>query len=185
MSTSPGSSHSLSGRLLLAAPSLRDPNFSRSVILMVAHNQDDGAFGYVLNRPLKQKVADLLPDQSLGSLGEVPVYVGGPVSTDKLAFAALNWNQRKRSLRCQTHLSVPDALEALGKGLDVRGFVGYSGWTGGQLEEELERRSWITSQACSTVLTTEKPTLMWSEILEEMGPVYRLMSRMPERVDLN
>lgn len=179
------SSPSLSGQLLLASPALRDPNFSRSVVFMAAHNTTDGAFGYILNRPLEQRVADLLPDQNLGALGNVPVFMGGPVATDKLAFASLEWNKKRRTLRCQTHLSVADALHALSMGHDVRGFVGYSGWSGGQLENELEHRSWITTKAKPLVLTVEQPTQMWSAILEELGPVYRVMAKMPEDVGLN
>ena len=123
---------SLSGSLLLAAPSLRDPNFSRSVILLAAHNSDDGAFGYLLNRPLEKCVPDLLPDQELGALGKVPVFLGGPVSTDKLAFAALSWNNKRQLLKCTTHRSVQDALHEISMGHDVRGFGGYSGWSSGQ-----------------------------------------------------
>ncbi|MCX6837493.1 MAG: YqgE/AlgH family protein [Verrucomicrobia bacterium] len=176
---------SLSGQLLLASPALHDPNFARSVVFMAAHNAKEGAFGYILNRPLEQRVADLLPDQDLGSLGEVPVFMGGPVATDKLAFAALHWNKKRRTLRCQTHLSVADALHALSLGHDVRGFVGYSGWSGGQLENELELRSWITTRAQSTVLTVDTPAQMWSAILEELGPVYKVMAKIPEDVGLN
>ena len=175
----------LAGTLLLASPVMDDPNFARTVIFMAAHNQKDGAFGYILNRPLEQRVADLLPDQDLGSLGEVKVFMGGPVATDKLAFAALHWNKRRRTLRCQTHLSVADALHALSLGHDVRGFVGYSGWSGGQLENELELRSWITTRAQALVLTVETPAQMWSAILEELGPVYKVMAKMPEDVGLN
>lgn len=181
----PGSTPSLSGNLLLASPAMRDPNFARSVVFMAAHNEKDGAFGYILNRPLEQSVSDLLPDQDLGALGDVPVFMGGPVATDKLAFAALQWNKRRRTLRCQTHLSVADALHALSLGHDVRGFVGYSGWSGGQLENELEHRSWITTKAKPLVLTAKKPTALWSAILEEMGPVYKVMAKMPEDVSLN
>lgn len=178
-------SKSLTGSLLLAVPSMRDPNFSRAVVFMAAHTSKEGAFGYVLNRPLDQRVSDLLPDQSLGALGQVRVYVGGPVATDKLAFASLHWNRKEGTLRCQTHLSVSDALHELSMGHDVRGFVGYSGWSGGQLESELEVRSWITTTARPLVLTVEKPTQMWSAILKDMGPVYQVMAGMPEDVSLN
>ena len=70
-------------------------------------------------------------------------------------------------------------LHALSLGHDVRGFVGYSGWSGGQLESELEVRSWITTTARPLVLTVEKPTQMWSAILKDMGPVYQVMAGMP------
>jgi putative transcriptional regulator len=174
-----------SGTLLLAAPSMRDPNFSRTVIFMAAHSPKEGAFGYVLNRPLEQCVADLLPDESLGQLGAVPIFVGGPVATDKLAFASLHWNRQKSTLRCQTHLSIADALEELSLGHDVRGFIGYSGWSEGQLEKEVEARSWIITPAKKTILTTSPPTALWTKVLEEMGPVYQIIAHVPEDVELN
>lgn len=182
---SSNSPSSIAGSLLLASPVMDDPNFSRTVIFMAAHSTKDGAFGYILNRPLEQKVVDLLPDQDLGALADVPVFVGGPVATDKLAFASLQWNKRKRTIRCQTHLSVPDAIEELKHGHDVRGFVGYSGWTGGQLENELRRRSWITTQAKPLVLTVEPQAKLWESLLHDMGPVFGLMAGMPENVRLN
>lgn len=178
-------SPSLSGRLLLAAPTMRDPNFRRTVIFMAAHTSDDGAFGYILNRPLEQRVADLLPDQDLGALGQVPVYIGGPVSTDKLAFASMHWNKKQGTLRCQTHLSVADALHELSMGHEVRGFVGYAGWSEGQLEGELRKRSWITSPARKAILTPDQSVKLWASILEDMGPRYTLMAHTPENVQLN
>ncbi|MBX7210647.1 MAG: YqgE/AlgH family protein [Verrucomicrobiaceae bacterium] len=175
----------LGGSLLLAAPTMRDPHFSRSVIYLAAHNSDDGAFGYILNRPLDKLVQDLLPDQELGGLAHVPVFLGGPVSTDKLAFASLRWSEKKKVIKCATHLSVQDALHELSMGHEVRGFVGYSGWARGQIETELKRNSWIVTPPRRTVVTSREPAQLWGAILTEMGPVYHLMSRMPEDVGLN
>ena len=176
---------SFAGSLLLANPAMRDPNFSRAVIFMAAHSASDGAFGYILNRPLDKVVSDLLPDQSLGALGDVPVFLGGPVSTDKLAFASLRWDKMKSRLKCQTHLSVSDAIVELTKGNEVRAFVGYSGWTEGQLEGELKRRSWIITPPRSVVLKVEKPRQLWRALLEDMGPVFRLIAQMPEDTSMN
>jgi len=173
----------LAGTLLLAVPSLRDPSFRRAVVYIAAHSAEDGAFGYVLNRPLRQRVADLLPDQEFGPLGDVQVYAGGPVATDKLAFAALRWSGH--TLKCQTHLSVDDALHELGMGREVRGFVGYSGWSGGQIETEIERRSWIITPPSRSVLAARPGENLWGEVLCEMGPVFELMARTPERLELN
>lgn len=181
----PADSSSLTGNLLLAVPSMRDPNFSRTVIFMAAHTSKEGAFGYVLNRPLEQRVADLLPDQTLGALGQVPVFIGGPVATDKLAFASLHWNRKQGTLRCQTHLSVTDALHELSMGHDVRGFVGYSGWAEGQIEKEIKHRSWIVTESRKTILTAKPASQMWKVVLEEMGPVYQLMANTPDKVELN
>ncbi|MCA1962628.1 MAG: YqgE/AlgH family protein [Prosthecobacter sp.] len=175
----------LTGSLLLAVPSMRDPNFARTVVLMAAHSADDGAFGYVLNRPLGQRVADLLPDQDLGALGQAPVFLGGPVAMDKLAFASLHWNRKRGTLRCRTHLSVHDAMHEMSMGREVRGFVGYSGWGKGQLEEEIKTRSWIISPPSRLVLNAKTDESLWSKVLEEMGPVYRLMAKTPDKVELN
>jgi putative transcriptional regulator len=175
----------ISGSLLLAAPSLRDPNFFHTVLLLAAHNSEDGAFGYILNRPLDKQVSDLLEDRDLGPLGDVPVFLGGPVGTNKLSFAALDWNNKKRSLQVQTHLSTEQAIKELKKGRIVRGFVGYSGWSKGQIESEIKHRSWIVTPSRKTILTTQPVTQMWTAVLEEMGPVYQLMAHTPEKVELN
>ena len=175
----------LSGSLLLAAPSLRDPNFFHTVLLLAAHNSQDGAFGYILNRPLEKNVSDLLDDPGLGPLAKLPVYLGGPVGTDKLSFAALEWNQRKREIKFHTHLSTEQALKELEKGRIVRGFVGYSGWSEGQLENELEQNSWITCPPQKQVLTFAEPGELWRNILDDLGPYYKLLARMPSDVSLN
>lgn len=176
---------SLSGSLLLAAPSLRDPNFYHSVLLLAAHNCDDGAFGYILNKPLDKTVSDLIEDNDLGELGKIPVYLGGPVGTNKLSFAVLNWNARKKTLRVQTHLSTDQARKELEKGRIVRGFVGYSGWSEGQLETELEQKSWITCTPPAKSVMNKSPDQLWSSILGNMGPYYKLLASMPSDLSLN
>jgi len=176
---------SLSGSLLLAAPSLRDPNFFHTVLLLAAHHHDAGAFGYILNRPLDKRVSDLIDDQDLGSLAEVPVFLGGPVSTNKLSFAALNWNANKKSMRVQTHLSTDQAKEELEKGHLVRGFVGYSGWAEGQLENELQQKSWITCTPPSKKVMNRDPEQLWKAILGHLGPYYKLIASMPADPSLN
>ncbi len=175
----------LAGQLLLAVPSLRDPNFSRTVIYMAAHSAEEGAFGYILNRPLSQRVGDLMPDQDLGPLGEASVFMGGPVSADKLAFASLRWSRQRQALRLRTHLSVNDALHEISLGREVRGFVGYSGWGEGQLEKEMQSRSWITTAPRRQVLTSPEPQDLWADILTGMGPFFSLLAGTPENVGLN
>lgn len=176
---------SLSGSLLLASPALRDPNFFHTVLLLAAHDSEEGAFGYILNRPLDKSVSELLNDKKIGALGDLPVFLGGPVGTDKLSFATLDWNSRKRSLRCQSHLSTEQAIRELEKGRLVRGFVGYSGWSEGQLETELEQHTWITCPAMPAVLTHDRPDALWRAILDDLGPYYKLLARMPSDPSLN
>jgi putative transcriptional regulator len=175
----------LAGHLLLAGPELLEATFRRTVVLLAQHSLDEGAMGYILNRPLNQRVADLMPDAELGPLGSAPVFMGGPVSADKMAFASLRWSRAKRQLRIQTHLSVDDALHEMSLGREVRGFVGYSGWGEGQLEKEMERRSWIATSPEKKVLTTRHPDSLWHEVLKGMGPLFGLIAGMPEKVELN
>jgi len=176
---------SLRGSLLLAAPLLSDPNFSRAVLYLAAHSEKDGAFGYILNRPLDKKVSDLLPTEDMGRLARIPVFLGGPVATDKLSFASMQWSNKRNTLKCQTHLSVDDALYELDMGHEVRAFVGYTGWSEGQLEGEMKHRSWIATAPNSIVMSAGDVTTLWSDILEKMGPRYDLMSRMPEKPGRN
>lgn len=176
---------SFSGSLLLASPALRDPNFFHTVLLLAAHNTEDGAIGYILNRPLDRKVSDLLEDKDLGPLGEVPVFLGGPVGTNKLSFAALDWSSKKRALQVQTHLSTEQAIKELAKGRVVRGFVGYSGWSEGQLENEMEQHSWIACKPTPSVVSSPEPGELWNTILAHLGPYYGLLSRMPADPSLN
>lgn len=177
--------HHYTGQLLLAVPSLRDPHFSRTVIFMAAHSPDEGAFGYILNRPLKQRVGDLMPDAELGPLANASVFMGGPVASDKLAFASLRWSRARRQLKLQTHLSVDDALHEMSLGREVRGFVGYSGWGEGQLEKEMERRSWIVTVPGKHLLTSAHPDHLWREVLEGMGPLFGLIAGIPDHVEQN
>ncbi len=176
---------SLSGSLLLAAPSLRDPNFFHTVLLLATHTSEEGAFGYILNRPLDKRVSDLLEDEKLGALGDIPVFLGGPVGTNKLSFAAIEWNVKKRILKVQTHLSTEQAIKELEKGRIVRGFIGYSGWTEGQLENELEQHSWISCRPLAKAITQQHPAEMWENILGDLGPYYKLLAQMPADLSLN
>jgi putative transcriptional regulator len=176
---------SLRGSLLLAAPLMRDPNFSRVVLYLAAHSVKDGAFGYVLNRPLGSSVGDLIADKAMRPLARVPVFMGGPVAADKLSFVSLGWSNKHNTLKCKTHLAVEDAAYELDMGHDVRAFVGYSGWSEGQLERELKHKSWIVAPPQANIITTDDTTSLWSEILIDLGPRYELMAKMPEAPELN
>ncbi|MBP7950257.1 MAG: YqgE/AlgH family protein [Verrucomicrobiales bacterium] len=176
---------SLKGSLILADPSLHDPNFFRSVLLLTEHRHDHGAHGYILNRPLGKLVGDLLPSGDFGTLCDVPIFVGGPVSPEHLTFASFRWKPKSREILWATHLSTQDALDRLESGESVRAFIGYSGWGEGQLENELRQRAWIPRKPSSTVLRLEKTEHLWAALLRDMGPWYRLLADTPENPSLN
>src|SRR5437762_10636481 len=84
---------SLAGSLLVAHPSLLDPNFRRAVLFISAHDPNDGALGVILNRPLDKQVGELVTDEAPAALSEVPVFLGGPVGRNQLMFAILEWEK--------------------------------------------------------------------------------------------
>lgn len=178
---------SLEGSLILADPSLLDPNFCRTVLLLTSHDPANGAHGYVLNRPLGKRVGEILLDEEFAPLSEVPVFLGGPVGGEQLTFAFLHWNGEdgQGSLHFETHLSSDEARARLTEGFEVRAFVGYSGWTGGQLEAELKQHAWITRQADSQIANPDRSPKLWADLLRTMGPYYRLIADMPDDPSLN
>src|SRR6266496_1470471 len=99
---------SLAGSLLLAHPSLRDPNFRRCVVLMSAHNAE-GAMGVVLNRPLGKRLGEVSGDFALGPLASVPLFAGGPVQTEQLVLAA--WQIRDDGFRLHFGVEPDKALQ--------------------------------------------------------------------------
>ena len=149
----------MSASLLLVALSMRDPNFSRTMIFITAHTAHEGAFGYL------------------------PNFVGGIVAKDKLTFASLHWNRQKSTLRHRTHPSVSDALEELSLDHEMHSLIGYFGWSKGQIEKEVEARSWIIAK--KTELTIDSPTSIWTKVLEEMGSVYQITAHVPKDVEVN
>jgi putative transcriptional regulator len=175
----------LRGSLILADPSLQDPNFHRTVLLLTEHRHDQGAHGYILNRPLGKCAGDLLPASEFKALATVPVFSGGPVSQEQLTFASFSWERGSGTLTWTTHLTREDAVERIQKGETVRAFVGYSGWAGGQLENELKQRSWITCKPHESILKADNAARLWSDLLSNMGPWFHLLSKMPDDPTLN
>ena len=176
---SSGAGLDLRGSLILADPSLTDPNFERTVLLLTEHDSEDGALGFVLNRPLGKTVTDVLSPKEFSPLCDIPVYLGGPVSTGQLTFASFHW-RGEQGLTYETHLSADQAKCQLAEGFDVRAFVGYAGWTGGQLENELSQNAWITRRPDDILFLPDTPPKnLWSTLLRTMGPFYRLLAEMP------
>lgn len=193
-STGDTASDSLKGSLILADPSLREPTFFQSVLLLTEHSAESGALGYILNRPLGKKVGDLLgrgvlSEDQRSYLEEVPVFLGGPVSTEHLTFSALGWAEsldgEEESLQYSTHLSAGEAARYKIEGFHIRAYVGYSGWEEGQLEREMKEKSWITHQPDRDIMEDEKLDDLWKSLLRELSPYYKLIADEPEDLGLN
>lgn len=176
----------LTGSLLLADPSLRDPGFGRSVVLLARHDADLGASGFIINKPLGKSVSDLVSLDELDGLADIPVYLGGPVSTEQLTFASMTWREPSASLDYETHLSSEDAAHRLQEGFSIRAFVGYSGWSEGQLESEIQGRSWILKKPDSAIAAIDSCTEeLWGDQLRTMGPYYQMLADSPDDPSMN
>jgi len=182
----PSSSLELAGSLLIAHPNLRDPNFCKTVLFLSAHDAHEGSFGLTLNRPAGRTVADLLPDRDLGPLASLPVFLGGPVSEDQLIFASFHWRPESQRIECRHHLVIDEAEQALAEETaTVRAFVGYAGWSKGQLENELTQRSWLVQKAEREVLELDRCPTLWREITSTFGPWFQLAAEAPDEPEKN
>lgn len=174
----------LQGQLLLSDPSLREGTFDRSVILIAEHKSDQGAMGFILNHPTGKVVGDFLQGDEFATLKKLAVHDGGPVSHDQLTFSSFWWT--KKGLRWALRISVKEAAEQAHKpGRMVRAFVGYSGWTAGQLENELRRNSWIPAQPKPDLLGHEHDQALWSALLRRISPLHRILAEAPRDPFLN
>ncbi len=178
-------SNSLQGSIILADPSLREPTFRHSVLLLTEHSEGEGAHGYILNRPLGKSVGDLLPAEEFESLADVPVFIGGPVSTEHLTFGSIAWSEGMKTLQFTSHLSAKQALRHQIEGFSIRAFVGYSGWGEGQLESELQQKTWITHKPEKRVLDLDELDTLWNRLLKEMSPWHALLADEPDDLSLN
>jgi putative transcriptional regulator len=178
----------LAGQLLLASPTLRDPNFDRTVVLIGLHS-DDGAMGVVLNRPSGVTVGEAAPqlEEAVGAAD--PVYVGGPVQSSSIVFLAefLDPSPAGVLVLGRIGFPAPDAdIDELSQATErVRVFAGFAGWGEGQLEAEIEDGDWIAQAALPEDVFTDTPEQLWSRVLTRKGGSYALVARMPPDPSVN
>lgn len=173
----------LAGTLLLAHPSLRDSNFRRTVVLMSVHD-DDGAMGVVLNRPLGRKLGDLNGEFALGPLATVPLFQGGPVQDKQLILVA--WEPQPEGFRMHFGIEPDRAARFLAEAnAEVRAFLGYSGWSRGQLERELKQEAWVVADIPDDLLGQSHDAALWRTILGRVGEEWKLLAEEPEDTSLN
>lgn len=178
------------GRLLIAAPTLTDPNFHRTVVLMLEHN-DDGALGLVLNRPAEMELAEALPEWVPNAADPRFVFVGGPVNPEGAIGLARSrdseetdgWSPLLDDLGTVDLGRVPSdigvAFEA------VRVFVGYAGWGPGQLEGELEVGGWLVVDALREDAFAAEPEELWRSVLRRQGGTIAWLANSPASPSLN
>jgi putative transcriptional regulator len=172
---------SLRGHLLIAGPSLLDPNFWRTVVLVGEHT-DEGALGVVLNRSSETSVDEALPELALLADEMGAVHVGGPVQPSAVVVLAdFAEAEQAESLVLDSVGFLPAEIEpdALGELRRARVYVGYAGWGPGQLDGELEDGSWIVEPAQPDDVFTDDPEGLWSAVLRRKGGPFAFLAAMP------
>ncbi|MBP2705229.1 YqgE/AlgH family protein [Microbispora sp. RL4-1S] len=184
------------GGLLVATPLLDDPNFRRSVVLVLEHDEDGGTLGVVLNRPSEIAVTQVLPSWDPLVTGPPVLFEGGPVQTDSaLALAAvlsgeepLGW-RRLRGKAAVSRLGTVD-LDAppeilAGEISQMRIFAGYAGWTAGQLETELREGAWYVVDSEPGDTFHSDPETLWRGVLRRQNGALALVANFPDDPTLN
>jgi putative transcriptional regulator len=177
------------GRLLVATPPLVDPNFDRTVVVMLEHGVD-GGLGVVLNRRSETTIDDVFPEwHELVSPPEV-VFAGGPVSTDAVIALA-----RRRDAELDGFVQILDDLGTVDLAEDplrigasietLRVFAGYAGWTPGQLEAELDQGAWFVVALEPGDPFVAAPERLWRDVLRRQRGRLALFSNYPEDATVN
>lgn len=176
----------LPGSLLVAHPSLQESPFRRSVVLLVANSDSDGSMGVVINQSLESTLGVEELDRMQSPLSEVPLYTGGPVAKRQLLLVAWRWEPNVGVFQLLFGIDTAKASELLAaeNGFKVRAYLGYSGWSQGQLQAELNAGAWLPMQLTPEIDSLDTPQL-WRYLLATKGAHLQLASLEPDNPALN
>ena len=177
------------GRILISDPFLPDPNFKRSVILLVSHDEE-GSLGFILN-----KTVEINLDETELNINnqEHKMYFGGPVQSSDLFYIHRMGKEIEGSEVVKDGIFWGGAFSSIEEKLkqggisesNIRFFIGYSGWESKQLEKEIEEDSWLVIESNLEDILEGNPKDLWKEILREMEGKISVLSTFPEDPNLN
>jgi putative transcriptional regulator len=180
----------LQGQLLLDSGQLEGSFFQRTVVLICKHDAE-GAFGLVLNRTIGKTVGEMIVADLPDTLKTAPLFLGGPVQPSALSYLHTDNFIPEADVMPNLALghSLDDLLdlgESFSAAKKVRMFAGYAGWTAGQLESEMKRKSWLTFPASVELVFDTPPEQLWPKILKSKGGwKNKLLAQMPEDLSSN
>jgi len=176
----------LSGSLLVAHPMMADPNFRHTILFLSHHSAEDGALGFILNRPLGQSAGELEVGELLEHISNVPIFEGGPVQRNQVIVASLEWDATCDACRFEP-LQKPEGEFELPAGHDdkLRVFLGYAGWSKNQLEKEIALNSWLVVKPHPELLRADADATTWRRIMNGLGPMYRVLADSPDDASRN
>lgn len=181
--------HIKSGRVLLAEPFMQDPYFKRSVVLLCEHHEE-GSLGFILNKVIDMKITELITDFPEF---DADIFYGGPVQTDTIHYIhnvgqllddsqkvadGVFWggDYEKLKFLISSKLIEPK---------NIRFFVGYSGWSAGQLGEEMQFGSWVMAEMDTNYVFKSKSDSLWQQVMGNQGNTYSVIAQMPDASNLN
>lgn len=178
-----------SGTILISEPFMGDPNFERTVVLVCRHDEE-GSFGLVLNRKSNLKLSDVL--DVFQQDGDMELSIGGPMEYNTLHYIH-QLDQLQEAIPLSQSVfwggDYEQLKEFLSSGLispdEIRFFLGYSGWSPGQLQEEIENKIWIVNNTATDLLFDLNQDSLWREILKQMGGKYKVLANYPIDPSLN
>ena len=176
------------GKILISEPFAQDNYFYRSIVLLTEHN-DDGSFGFILNKPVSVKSSEILKD--ISNL-DFNVSIGGPVNQDAVYYLHTLGDKIPESIHVCENIFWGgdfDVLRNLVKKGSVtekqlRFFIGYSGWEPQQLNEELSNKNWIVSQISADKIMDVKKDY-WKNILNSLGEKFKIWANSPKNPSMN
>lgn len=160
---------------LIAVPQLVDPNFFRSVVLLVEHS-DEGSMGIVVNRPIELEIGEFCASQDMSFNGDAtqPIFQGGPVQTDRAFILHESGQEGPETETVMGDIRLSYSLESLSMLVEeppehLKVFLGYAGWGEGQLAEEVTTGAWLVAPADVRLIFQSNPDDVWELALHQMG----------------
>lgn len=176
------------GKILIAQPFMKDSVFARSVVFLCEHNEE-GSVGFVLNQPTGMQIGDVVPEMEAADLS---VAQGGPVELDTLHMLhripdGVGGNEVVKGVFWGGSFDALQQEVLIGKvkATDIRMFIGYSGWSKGQLVEELKTGSWLIGDVSENLLFETDQEQMWEKAVNSLGREYQYLNNLPVDPQLN
>lgn len=175
------------GKVLVSEPFMNEPTFARTVIGICDHSTKDGTVGFILNKPIKVSINELIPD--IKTEEKIRVHYGGPVATDTIHYIHNLGELIEESVPVAKGVYWSGNYEKvkflINSGLvkydNLIFYIGYSGWSPGQLMDELvHHKSWMVSDLDPNYVFKLKPTDLWKQVLDHKGKQYSVIAQMPD-----
>ncbi|HDQ13326.1 MAG TPA: YqgE/AlgH family protein [Sediminispirochaeta sp.] len=186
----------LAGYMLISETELKDPNFFRTVVLILNHDSN-GAMGLIINRPSETQLGEISPEMRQTPFSEHLVYIGGPVDQHYLFALHSGFPGGERSdgaIEVGPKILFEPDIVVLQKnferlpddyGHSLRFFAGYAGWASTQLEAELQRGDWLVIPAVQELVFNEDPEETWRQALYKKGGLYWLAAETGYKPSVN